>query len=215
MSDAARRDAPPSPAALLDAIGWTPARAADLEAFRLRLEAANGSMNLVGAASLADFRARHFLDSAQLLWFAPGARTWADLGAGAGFPGLILAILLKGAPGARVHLVESVAKKCRFLAEAAAALDLPAEVHNARAETLALRVEVVTARACAPLGRLLAFARPTIEKGARALFLKGEGVDGEIVRAHQTWRFHARTWPSLSDPRGRVLEVSALAPARG
>ena len=71
-------------------------------------------MNLVGPSALAEFWSRHAWDSAQLQQFAPDARVWADLGAGAGFPGLVLAILLKDTPGTTIHLVESMAKRCRF-----------------------------------------------------------------------------------------------------
>jgi 16S rRNA (guanine527-N7)-methyltransferase len=174
------------------------------------LEDANRRVNLVGASTLADFWRRHFLDSAQLIPLAPGARTWADLGAGAGFPGVILAILLKGRAGAKVHLVESMAKRCRFLAEVVAALDLPAEVQHARAETLRLKVDVATARACAPLTRLLEFARPYLDLGAKGLFLKGAEVESEVELARKSWRFALATHPSLSDPRGRIIEVSEL-----
>ncbi|MEO8925764.1 MAG: 16S rRNA (guanine(527)-N(7))-methyltransferase RsmG [Caulobacteraceae bacterium] len=198
----------------LPAIGWTAAHERDLETFRAMLEVANAQMNLVGSASLGDFHRRHFLDSAQLLWFSARAtRVWADLGSGAGLPGLVLAIALKGRVGARVHLIESVAKKCRFLAEVVARLDLPAEVHNARAETLDLKAEIVTARACAPLTRLLGFAEPYLARGARALFLKGEGAEAEINEAHKAWRFKVNTHPSLSDPRGCILSVSELVRA--
>ena len=104
-------------------------------------------MNLVGPSALAAFWLRHAYDSAQLLFLAPEALTWADLGAGAGFPGIVLAIKLKGREGAHVHLVESMAKRCRFLSEVVAALDLPATVHNVRAESLEIKVDAVTARA--------------------------------------------------------------------
>jgi len=171
-------------------------------------------MNLVGASTLADFWTRHFLDSAQLLALASDARTWADLGAGAGFPGIVLAILLAGQPRAKVHLVESMTKRCRFLAEVVATLRLPAEVHNARAETFPLKVEVVTARACAPLTRLLGFAAPTLKGRTKGLFLKGAEVDMEVAEARKSWRFDLAIHPSLSDPRGRVLELTELARAR-
>jgi 16S rRNA (guanine527-N7)-methyltransferase len=113
-----------------------------------------------------------------------------------------------------VHLVESQAKRCRFLAEAVATLALPAEVHNARAEALSLKAEVVTARAVAPLGRLLGFARPYFATGAVGLFLKSEGVEAEIAEARAAWRFTCNVSPSLSDPRGRVLKLEGLARAR-
>jgi 16S rRNA (guanine527-N7)-methyltransferase len=186
------------------------ARLADVERFRAMLAKANERMNLVGASTLGDFQRRHFLDSAQLIALAPQARVWADLGSGAGLPGLVLAILLKGQAGARVHLIESVAKRCRFLAEVVAELALPAEIHNARAETLSLTVEVVTARACAPLGRLLGFAKPYLDRGAKGLFLKGAEVDSEVGEARKSWRFAAKIHPSLSDERGRIVEVSEL-----
>ena len=154
-------------------IGATAEREGDVEFFRRMLVEANSGTNLVGASTLDDFWRRHFIDSAQLVWFAPDARTWADLGIGAGLPGIILAILMKGRAGARVYLVESMAKRCQFLAEVVRALDLPARVNHARAEALNLEVDVVTARACAPLDRLLGLARPCMTAGARGLFLKG------------------------------------------
>ena len=199
-----------SVAAPLEALA-TPAQLADGEVYRGLLVQANEGMNLVGPATLEDFWRRHFLDSAQLTAVAPEARVWADLGAGAGLPGLVLAILLKGQAGAQVHLVESQAKKCRFLAEVAAALELPVTIHNARAESLKLAVEVVTARACAPLVRLLGYAEPFFRRGARGIFLKGEGVEGEILEARRAWRFTSASRPSLSDERGRILELTDLA----
>ena len=216
MSAAALLDAPElvDGARFAARTGASAAQVADLEQLRRLLTQWNARMNLVSATSLAEFWPRHAFDSAQLLPLAPTARTWVDIGAGAGFPGLVLAILLKGAPGARVHLVESQAKRCRFLAEAARALDLPAEVHNARAEALSLKADVVTARAVAPLGRLLGFARPYFAKGALGLFLKSEGVGAEIAAAREAWRFTCNVSPSLSDPRGRILRVEGLERAR-
>jgi len=180
---------------------------ADLERFRRMLVEGNEQMNLVGPATLPDFWSRHAWDSAQLLQVMPDARVWADLGAGAGFPGLVLAILLKGELNARVHLVESMAKRCRFLTQVVEALDLPATVHNARAEDLTLSVEVVTARACAPMGRLFGYARPYLKSGAVGLFLKGQDVAAELEEATRYWKFDADSSPSLSDNRGRIVSV--------
>jgi 16S rRNA (guanine527-N7)-methyltransferase len=131
--------------------GASPAHLADLERLQKMLADWNERMSLVSAASLAEFWPRHAFDSAQLIQIAPSARVWVDLGAGAGFPGLVLAILLKGQPGARVHLVESQAKKCRFLEAVVEALALPAQVHNDRAENLALKADVRSPRWCACL----------------------------------------------------------------
>lgn len=206
-------------ATALDAAGFgalshaTPDQLADLERLRTLLADWNERMNLVGPATLPQFWSRHAWDSAQLLPLAPDAETWADLGAGAGFPGLVLAILLKGRADARVHLVESMAKRCRFLSEVATALALPAQVINARAEEVKLKVDVVTARAVAPLTRLLGFAQPYMARGARALFLKGQDAEAEIAEARAAWRFDVDILPSQSDPRGRILSIERLSRA--
>lgn len=191
----------------------TPAQMADLEALISRLTAANAVMNLIGPDTLPDVWNRHILDSAQLLDLVPVASTWADLGAGAGFPGLVLAILLKDVPGATVHLVESMAKRCRFLASVSDALALPVVIHNMRAEDLSMTVDIVTARACAPMSRLLRYARPYLKRGATGLFLKGQDVVSELEDATTSWKFSSRLIESLSDPRGRIVEVKGLSRA--
>ncbi|HRD45722.1 MAG TPA: 16S rRNA (guanine(527)-N(7))-methyltransferase RsmG [Caulobacter sp.] len=187
------------------------AQMADLERFLSLLTAGNAVMNLVGPATIPAFWNRHAWDSAQLLRLAPEARVWADLGAGAGFPGLVLAILLKDVPGARVHLVESMAKRCRFLSQVSEALSLPVTIHNKRAEDLSLTVDIVTARACAPMTRLLGYAKPYLTRGATGLFLKGQDVVSEIADATTSWKFSHRLIESLSDPRGRIVEVKGLS----
>jgi 16S rRNA (guanine527-N7)-methyltransferase len=197
------------------ASGATAAQIAELDRFRALLAEWNEKMNLVGPATLEVFWNRHAWDSAQLLKLAPPeAVVWADLGAGAGLPGLVLAILGKGRPGFHIHLVESMAKRCRFLTEVVQALDLPATVHNERAENLQLAVDIVTARACAPLARLLGYARPYLKTGALGLFLKGQDVAAELEEASRSWEFEADTVPSLSDPRGQVVRVRRLGRAR-
>ncbi|MGV9006904.1 MAG: 16S rRNA (guanine(527)-N(7))-methyltransferase RsmG [Brevundimonas sp.] len=190
--------------------GASPEQMADLEAFRQELVAANAVMNLVGPDSLPDFWNRHVYDSAQLLEHEPEALTWADLGAGAGFPGLVLAILLKGRPGAHVWLIDSLGKRCRFLEIVVADLDLPATVINGRAEAQSLEVEIVTARALAPLETLLGYAQAYIRRGAKGLFLKGEKAEVELATARQSWRVDATLSVSRSDPRGRLVEVRSL-----
>ena len=216
MSVAAR----PETAVSLDAesfaalSGAEPDQLAELERFRVLLIDWNSRMNLVGATSLPDFWNRHAWDSAQLLQLAPDALTWADLGAGAGFPGLVLALLRKGQPGFHMHLVESMAKRCRFLTAAVEALDLPATVHHARAEDLTLRVDVVTARACAPLWRLLGYARPYLAQGATGLFLKGQDAALEIEEATRFWDFDADVLGSQSEPRGQIVRLRRLGHAR-
>ena len=196
------------------ATGATDAQLADLERYRSLLAAWNANMNLVGPSALEAFWGRHAWDSAQLLQLAPEALAWADLGAGAGFPGLVLAILLKGRDGARIELVESMAKRCRFLQTVVEELGLPAEVHNARAESLSLPVNIVTARACAPLSRLLEFAWPHLRKGATGLFLKGQDVEAELAEATKYWKFEAELLPSHSDPSGHIVRVERLRRVR-
>jgi len=187
---------------------------ADLEAFRERLTEANAVMNLVGPDSLPDFWNRHAWDSAQLLDFAPGALTWADLGAGAGFPGVVLTILLKGREGAHVWLIDSLGKRCRFLQEIVDALDLPATVLNGRAEAQSVTCDIVTARAVAPMERLLGYAQPYFERGAQGLFLKGEKAESELIEARKSWHFDAELAPSQSDPRGRIVSIRSLRRVR-
>lgn len=186
----------------------------DLARYRDLLAEWNEVMNLVGPATIATYWNRHAWDSAQLLRLAPDALTWADLGAGAGLPGVVLAILGKGRAGFHVHLVESMAKRCRFLSEAVASLELPATVHHDRAENLDLAVDIVTARACAPLHRLLGYARPYFRQGATGLFLKGQDVAAELEEASRFWDLEADTVPSLSDARGQVVRVRRLGRAR-
>ena len=213
-------DAPPGaspafgPEALQRALGVSDQQLADLKRFEALLFDWNTRMNLVGPSAQAEFWSRHVLDSAQLLTLAPEALTFADLGAGAGFPGIVLACLLKGREGAQVYLVESMAKRCRFLSEVVRELDLPATVCNARAEDLKLRVDIVTARACAPMVRLLGFAWPYFQRGAVGLFLKGQDVEAELSEASISWKFESQFTPSLSHTSGRIVEMKKVSRVR-
>jgi len=194
------------------ATGAWPERMADLERFRVMLTEANAVMNLVGPDSLPDFWNRHAWDSAQLLDLAGFARTWADLGAGAGFPGVVLAILLKGRPDAHIWLIDSLQKRCRFLQTIVDELALPATVVWGRAEEQALKVDVVTARAVAPMEKLLGYAQPYLSRGAQGLFLKGEKAEAELREASKSWQVEAELSVSRSDPGGRIVTVRSLRP---
>jgi len=192
--------------------GATDVQMADMTAYRALIEEWNGRMNLVGPSALDAFWLRHAWDSAQLKLLEPDARVWADIGAGAGLPGLVLAIFLKGMPGAQVHLIESMAKRCRFLSEVVEELSLPAVVHNARGEDVAIGgVEIVTARACAPMTRLLSFAEPLLKRGARGVFLKGRDVAAELIEARKSWTLDLSLLPSKSDPEGNIVLVEAAS----
>ncbi len=200
----------PDAAAFRAHTGATPAQMADLETFIGRLAEANAVMNLIGPDTLPDVWNRHIWDSAQLLEMKPNARTWADLGAGAGFPGLVLAIMLKDRPDTHVWLIDSLGKRCRFLQEVVDALSLRATVINGRAEEQRVTVDVVTARAVAPMEKLLGYAQPYLQRGAQGLFLKGEKAEAELIEARKVWQFDSDLSVSRSDPRGRIVSVRSL-----
>jgi 16S rRNA (guanine527-N7)-methyltransferase len=172
-------------------------------------------MNLVGSGTLPDIWRRHILDSAQLLPLIhdQDSPTILDLGSGAGFPGLVLAILGAG----RVHLVESTTKKCRFLEAVASATGVAGRVviHNRRIEELSpVSPQFITARACAPLARLLEWAYPHSEPLTRWFLLKGQDVEAELTDATKSWKFDVRLHPSMSDPRGQIVELTHVARKR-
>lgn len=165
--------------------------------------------NLVSRATLGDLWRRHMLDSAQLLPLVPPtARSLADLGSGAGFPGLVLAELLRSREGFRTVLFEATAKKCRFLKVVAEELGLSVEIRPGRIEEAPPEpFDVITARACAPLGRLLHYAQRFAGAGGVCLFLKGQSVGAELTETARCWRMHAIQHPSRSDPSGTILEI--------
>ncbi|HEY1614328.1 MAG TPA: 16S rRNA (guanine(527)-N(7))-methyltransferase RsmG [Rhizomicrobium sp.] len=175
------------------------------------LEEWNRLHNLVSAASLAEVWQRHVWDSAQLAPFVPAtAASLVDLGSGAGFPGLVLALLCDR-PGFRVVLYESIAKKCTFLSEAARRLGLAVEIRNARAEDSPREIfDVITARACAPLPRLLSYATPFLAPASLCLFLKGQSVGSELTEAHKSWRMRVTEYPSRSHPSGTILVLEEV-----
>lgn len=172
------------------------------------------AINLVANQSLDDLWRRHFLDSGQLVaHLTPGARGAADIGSGAGFPGLVLAIM--GMP--QVHLIESDSRKCLFLAEAARAAGLEPgrnpKIHNARVETLTdLRVDVAVSRACAGLPTLLGYCLPLLAPDGICLLLKGAKVGEELTDAAKSWHMDVKRFASLSDSSGTILRISKLAP---
>jgi 16S rRNA (guanine527-N7)-methyltransferase len=182
---------------------------ARLEAYAALLAQWAARINLVAASTLGDVWRRHFLDSAQLLrFFPPGAQRMTDLGSGAGFPGLVLAIM--GATG--VDLVESDARKCAFLREAARITATPVTVRNARIEAVPADIaDVVTARGCAPLDRLLVLGQRFTGPGTVCLFPKGEQAAQELAAARSSWDFDIASHESLTDPRGVVLCLTRIA----
>ena len=172
----------------------------------------NSRHNLVSAQSLADVWRRHILDSAQLVRFIPdSAKSLVDLGSGAGFPGLILAILLAQRPDFRVVLYEATRKKCEFLTAATLRTGARAEIRNARIEDAKPEpFDAVTARALAPLDKLLGYAHTFQHAHTLNLFPKGQSVGAELTLAHKSWRMSVTQHPSRSDPSGVVLAIREL-----
>jgi 16S rRNA (guanine527-N7)-methyltransferase len=173
-------------------------------------------INLVAPSTLPKLWSRHVADSLQLVALAPQARTWVDLGSGGGFPGLVIACALADKPGACVHLVESNGKKAAFLREAVGVTRAPAVVHGMRIENFfesaSEPVDVVTARALAPLVDLLAAAYPLLKSGATGLFPKGQDVGAELTEAAKCWSIRASLVTSRTDPKSRIVVVKGIEP---
>jgi 16S rRNA (guanine527-N7)-methyltransferase len=174
----------------------------------------NARTNLIAASTVPHLWTRHIADSLQLLDLAPDARVWVDLGSGAGFPGLVIACALADSPGAKVHLVESNAKKAAFLREVARLTQAPAVVYAGRierfVEVFSNSVNVVTARALAPLKTLLDQSVTLLKTGALGLFPKGQDVDAELTEATKYWNIKVNLAPSRTDPKGRIVVVQEL-----
>jgi 16S rRNA (guanine527-N7)-methyltransferase len=170
--------------------------------------------NLIAQSTIPQLWTRHVADSLQLLALAPDARIWIDLGSGAGFPGLVLACALADKPGSMVHLIESNAKKAAFLREAIRLTGAAALVEAVRIEDIVrnqgLKADVVTARALAPLDRLLQLAYPWIERGAQGLFLKGQDVEAELTQASKYWTITASLVASITSLDSRIVVVRSL-----
>ena len=188
---------------------------ARLDAFVARVIERQSVMNLIAPSTIPTIWTRHVADSLQLLPLAPDAKRWLDFGSGAGFPGLAIACALVETAGAQIHLVESTQKKAAFLRETVDALRLPAIVHPQRIEDFTrsnkLKFEVVTARAVAPLDRLLGYANPLLKTGAVGLFPKGQDVEAELTAASKSWKIDAELIPSKTDPHARIVRVRRLA----
>ncbi len=195
-------------AAFADATGVSRETRDRLAAYEATLRKWQPRINLVGPSTLPDVWRRHFLDSAQLLPLLPeGARVLVDLGSGAGFPGLVLAVL--GVP--EVHLIESDSRKCAFLREAARAAGARVTVHNTRIEAApAMDADVVTARALAPLTELLGWAHRFIGTRGVGLFPKGQSVEEELTATTKFWKMRTERFDSRTDPTGTILRVSGI-----
>jgi 16S rRNA (guanine527-N7)-methyltransferase len=209
MSSGAPRKPPLDAQGLADLVPVSRETLARLEAYAELLVRWSERINLVGRDTIPDLWRRHILDSAQLKPLLPAAgRSLIDLGSGAGLPGLVLAIL--GVPG--VELVEADSRKCAFLREAARITEVPAAIRGCRIQAVKPHaVDVVTARALAPLDRLLGLTEPFLGPGSECLLLKGERVEDELTVARRHWTMTASLHESRSDPRGVVLRLQQVA----
>ncbi len=180
-----------------------------LERYAALLVEWSAKFNLVAPSTLPHIWSRHFLDSAQLYPLVPkrDGLLLADLGSGAGFPGLVLSVM--GVEN--VHLIESTGKKADFLRAVIGELGLDTVVHQQRFEDMVeFRADIITARALASLKELLPMIMPMLRRESLCLFLKGQNVDVELTEAQKCWMFEFEKTQSLSDPSGTVLTVRNL-----
>jgi 16S rRNA (guanine527-N7)-methyltransferase len=180
--------------------------------------------NLIAPSTEPTLWTRHIADSLQLIELSrngtaesqAGSQIWVDLGSGAGFPGLVIACALAEEKGSEVHLVESIGKKATFLREAAKAADVPVHVHAMRIADFVKRapqhIDIVTARALAPLPKLLGEAYPLLKRGARGLFPKGQDVAAELTEAAKCWNIDVTLAESRTDPSSRIVVVESAEP---
>ncbi len=171
------------------------------------------AINLASPSTLDNLWERHIVDSAQLFDMAPSATKWLDLGSGGGFPGVVLAILLKQRPGGRIDLVESNGKKAAFLRTALGQFSAPGTVHAARIDAVWGKIQnpqVITARALASLSDLFQLAEPWLTTGAVALFQKGRDYRREIEESRYGWSFDLVERASVVDRDSVVLQISNL-----
>jgi 16S rRNA (guanine527-N7)-methyltransferase len=188
-----------------------------LEVYEALLRQWQKAVNLVAPSTLDAVWHRHFADSAQIVRLAPaGARSWVDLGSGAGFPGLVVAILL-AETGARITLIESDSRKCAFLREVARKTGITVDILSTRIEQATTQAkveppEVVSARALAPLDRLLGLAAPLFTPSTVGVFLKGRDAALEVETAAKAWTFAVEMVPSITETTGRVVVIRDLQP---
>jgi 16S rRNA (guanine527-N7)-methyltransferase len=167
--------------------------------------------NLIAEISFASVWTRHIADSAQLLGLAPGSKRWVDMGSGAGFPGLVIAIQLAEVPGAIVHCIESDQRKCAFLREAARATGAVAQIHPQRVDAVSADklgpVDVVTARAFRPLPLTLELAKVWLERGAQGVFPRGRSAEHQLKGLHLNRAFALEVLPSVVSADAAILRI--------
>jgi 16S rRNA (guanine527-N7)-methyltransferase len=197
----------------MDAYGVSRETIHRLTAYQKMLVEWNEKFNLVSASTLPHIWTRHFSDSAQLMRHIPDtAKTLADMGAGAGFPGLVLAIMAQDAhKSLHVYPIEGTGKKADFLQAVVDELKLNVTVRRERIEAIRdLKADIITARALKALPELLKYANYLMHKDTICLLLKGKNAVEELTQAEKYWIFKAETHPSRSDDSGRVLVLTEI-----
>lgn len=183
-----------------------------LEMYHQLLLKWNPKINLVSKTSIEDAWERHFVDSARLLQHAPIFEKWIDLGSGAGFPGMVIAILAAEVwPDREIHLVESDQRKCAFLRNVSRETDVRPTIHNCRIEGLdASGFDIVSARALATVDLLLSYSEKLLSKQGKCLFLKGKQCDNELIEAQKNWSFNYEKFSGSVENDGTILKIGGL-----
>ena len=202
---------PNSPEALDSILSVSRETKERLKIYVALLEKWQKSQNLVAPGTLNSIWTRHVADSAQALAVVSEATRWVDLGSGAGFPGLVTAILLADVDGAVVHLVESNSGKAAFLRTVARETGAPARIHPIRIEAFTAEfdgeADAVSARALAPLPELLRLCEPLLARGARGVFHKGQDFVSERDNATQSWGLDLVEYPSRIESGSRIVVI--------
>lgn len=204
------------PDGFVNAFGVSRETISRLETYEALLKRWQKTINLVAPSTLNDIWHRHFADSAQVWGLRPAeSKHWLDIGSGAGFPGLVLAIMAAETGQTRHTLIESDSRKAAFVREVARATGVAVDILCTRIESREIpakvgSVDCVTARALAPLPKLLGLAAPYFASNTTGFFLKGREVAAENEDAMRTWNYVAELHPSVTDQQGRVVVVRAL-----
>ena len=170
----------------------------------------NKSINLVSKTTLQAAAVRHFADSLQLWSLRPQFETWVDIGSGAGFPGMVLAIASEGFGS--FHFVESDARKCAFIRNVSRETSSPVTVHTERIEGFdSVKADVVSARALASIENLFEYTEKILKPDAICLYLKGQNCDSELEEASRSWTYEAEKFASKTDENGTVLRIKDIA----
>jgi 16S rRNA (guanine527-N7)-methyltransferase len=172
-------------------------------------------INLISSHTLEGIWSRHIADSIQLIRCVNDAMIWVDVGSGGGFPALVIAAAYIKRDNFIIHMIESDHRKCIFLREAARVMKVHAQVHVGRIENVLqkfdVRADVVTARALAPLPKLLDLTQPLMNKGAIGLFLKGKSASQELTDALKCWNINYHLTPSLTNPEAQILVIKDIS----